>query len=224
MATPIFKTITSKENTYIPFEVSVVQESDKIYLTVEPRSVVYRSFNLKDMMIYTGFIDDATKSTIESLEGTISGHAINGLGDKFEVDKENKILYLKVGIGPNLYATGAEIGISNLDNPWSGYPEPFEYNPAIEFDQDGNFKSSIIYRRQTAAYFPLAYLTNDTSQIGKVVPIKQGAGDEIKEVNKLVQVINYNIMMTTFNYDGNPVAYGIPFMNPFFYYSSSSTS
>ena len=222
MATPIFKTITSKENTYTPFEVSVVQESNKIYLTVEPRSVVYRSFNLKDMMIYTGFIDDATKSTIESLEGNISGHAINGLGDKFEVDKENKILYLKVGIGPNLYATGAEIGISDLDNPWSGYPEPFEYNPALEFDQDGNLKSSIIYRRQTAAYFPLAYLTNDTSQIGKVVPISKD--DKLDQVNKLIQVINYNIMMTTFNYDGNPVAYGIPFMNPFFYYSSSSTS
>jgi hypothetical protein len=31
-------------------------------------------------------------------------------------------------------------------------------------------------------------------------------------------------MMTTFNYDGNPVAYGVPFMNPFFYYSSSPTS
>lgn len=222
MATPIFKTITSKENTYTPFEVSVVQESDKIYLTVEPRSVIYRSFNLKDMMIYSGFIDDTTKSTIESLEGTISGHTINGLGDKFEVDKENKILYLKVGIGPNLYATGAEIGISNLDNPWSGYPEPFEYNPGIEFDQEGNLKSSIIYRRQTAAYFPLAYLTNDTSQIGKVVPIAKSK--KLDQVNKLIQVINYNIMMTTFNYDGNPVAYGIPFMNPFFYYSSSSTS
>ena len=222
MATPIFKTITSKENTYIPFEVSVVQESNKIYLTVEPRSVIYRSFNLKDMMIYSGFIDDTTKSTIQSLEGTISGHTINGLGDKFEVDKENKILYLKVGIGPNLYATGAEIGISNLDNPWSGYPEPFEYNPGIEFDQQGNLKSSIIYRRQTAAYFPLAYLTNDTSQIGKVVPIAKS--QKLDQVNKLIQVINYNIMMTTFNYDGNPVAYGIPFMNPFFYYSSSSTS
>jgi len=222
MATPIFKTITSKENTYTPFEVSVVQESDKIYLTVEPRSVVYRSFNLKDMMIYTGFIDDNTKSTIEGMEGSISGHAINGLGDKFEVDKENKILYLRVGIGPNLYATGAAIGISNLDNPWSGYPEPFEYNPGIEFDKEGNLKSSIIYRRQTAAYFPLAYLTNDTSQIGKVVPISKDK--KLEQVNKLIQVINYNIMMTTFNYDGNPVAYGIPFMNPFFYYSSSSTS
>jgi hypothetical protein len=222
MAAPIFKTLASKENTYIPFEVSAVQESNKIYLTVEPRSVIYRSFNLKDMMIYTGFIDDATKSTIESLEGTISGHAINGLGDKFEVDKENKILYLRVGIGPNLYATGATIEISNLDNPWSGYPEPFEYNPGIEFDQEGNLKSSIIYRRQTAAYFPLAYLTNDTSQIGKVVPI--ATNNKLQQVNKLVQVINYNIMMTTFNYDGNPVAYGIPFMNPFFYYSSSSTS
>jgi hypothetical protein len=221
MAAPIFKTITSKENTYTPFEVSVVQESDKIYLTVEPRSVVYRSFNLKDMMIYTGFIDDNTKSTIEGMEGSISGHAINGLGDKFEVNKENKILYLRVGIGPNLYATGAEIRISDLDNPWSGYPEPFEYNPGIEFDKEGNLKSSIIYRRQTAAYFPLAYLTNDTSQIGKVVPIAKSK--KLEQVNKLVQVINYNIMMTTFNYDGNPVAYGIPFMNPFFYYSSSST-
>jgi hypothetical protein len=224
MATPIFKTITSKENTYIPFEVSVVQEQDskKLYLSVEPRSVIYRSFNLKDMMIHTGFIDKATESIIQGFEGTLSGHAICGLDQKFEIDKENKIIYLEVGIGPNLYATGAEVKIGNLDNPWSGYPEPFKYNPSIEFDKEGNLKDSIVYRRQTAAYFPLAYLTNDTSQIGKIVPITKG-GNEVKEVNKLVQVINYNIMMTTFNYDGNPVAYGIPFMNPFFYYSSSST-
>jgi len=224
MPTPVFKTAAAKQGSYIPFEVSYIQKSDKyIYLTVEPRSVIYRSFNLKDMMIYTGFIDNETKSLIEGFEGNLSGHAINGLGSEFKIEESNQILYLKVGIGPNLYATGAEIKLGKIDNPWSGYPEPFEYNPGIEFDQQGNLKSSIIYRRQTAAYFPLAYLTNDTSQIGKVIPISNGS-DQIKEVNKLVQVIDYNIMMTTFNYDGNPVAYGVPFMNPFFYYSSSPTS
>ena len=223
MPTPVFKTAATKPGSYIPFEVSYIQKSDKyIYLTVEPRSVIYRSFNLKDMMIYTGFIDDITKAKIESLEGNLSGHAINGLNSEFKIEESNQILYLKVGIGPNLYATGAEIILGKITNPWSGYPEPFQYNPGIEFDEQGNLKSSIIYRRQTAAYFPLAYLTNDTSQIGKVIPISNGT-DQISQVNKLVQVIDYNIMMTTFNYDGNPVAYGIPFMNPFFYYSSSST-
>jgi len=224
MAAPIFKTITSKENTYIPFEVSYTQRNGKIYLIVEPRSVVYRSLNLKDMMIYTGYLDDETKSTIETLEGNISGHVINGLGQEFEVKEPNQILYLEVGVGPNLYATGAEIKLGKLDNPWESYPEPFKYNPPLEFDQQGNFKNSIISRRQTAAYFPIAYLTNDTSQIGKIIPIINGPTSQAKQINKLVQVINYNIMMTTFNYDGNPVAYGIPFMNPFFYYSSSTTS
>jgi len=221
MATPVFKTSAAKQASYIPFEVSYIQKDKKIYLTVEPRSVIYRSFNLKDMMVYTGFMDDSTKSVIQGMEGNISGHVINGLGQEFEVKESNQILYLEVGIGPNLYATGASIKIGKLDNPWSGYPEPFQYNPGIEFDQNGNLKDNITYRRQTAAYFPIAYLTNDTSQNGQTIPITAG-GTEVKEVNKLIQVIDYNIMMTTFNYDGNPVAYGIPFMNPFFYYSSSN--
>ena len=218
----IFKSITTREVSYVPFGVSITQTNDKTYVTVEPRSVIYRSFNLKDMMIWSGYLDDDTKSTIEGLEGNISGHIINNLGTELELpaDKENHIIYLRVGIGPNLYATGANIIVSDLSNPWSGYPEPFEYTPGIEFDNQGNLKSSIVYRRQTAAIFPLAYLTNDATQPGKSVII----GDKEVKAYKLVQTIDYNIMMTTFNYDGNPISYGVPFMNPFFWYSSSSTS
>jgi len=218
----IFKSITTRQGSYVPFEVSVTQRDKKTYATVEPRSVVYRSFNLKDMMIWSGYLDDDTKSTIEGLEGSISGHIINNLGTELELPegKENHIIYLKIGIGPNLYATGANIIISDLSNPWSGYPEPFEYTPGIEFDEQGNLKSNIVYRRQTAAIFPLAYLTNDAGQPGKSVII----GDKEVKAYKLVQTIDYNIMMTTFNYDGNPISYGVPFMNPFFWYSSSTTS
>jgi hypothetical protein len=219
----VFKAITTRQGSYIPFQVTTTQKNDKTYAIVEPRSVIYRSFNLKDMMIWSGFIDNSTKSTIEGLEGNISGHIINNLGTELELpeDKENHIIYLKVGIGPNLYATGANIIISDLSNPWSGYPEPFEYTPGIEFDNQGNLKSNIVYRRQVAAIFPLAYLTNDGSQPGKSILI--GKEKNIKTY-KLVQAVDYNIMMTTFNYDGNPISYGIPFMNPFFWYSSSSTS
>lgn len=222
----MFKSITTRQANYIPFEVTINQRDNKTYAIVEPRSVIYRSFNLKDMMIWSGFLDNDTKNEIESLEGNISGHIISNLGSELELtsDKENHIIYLKVGIGPNLYATGAEIKISDLSNPWSGYPEPFEYNPGIEFDEQGNLKSNIVYRIQTAAIFPLAYLTNDGSQPGKSVLIKKSAEDKNPKTYKLVQSINYNIMMTTFNYDGNPVSYGVPFMNPFFWYSSSSTS
>lgn len=218
----IFKSITTRQGSYVPFEVLITQRDKKTYATVEPRSVVYRSFNLKDMMIWSGYLDDETKSTIEGLEGNISGHIINNLGTELELPegKENHIIYLKIGIGPNLYATGANIIVSDLSNPWSGYPEPFEYTPGIEFDNQGNLKSSIVYRRQTAAIFPLAYLTNDAGQPGKSVII----GDKEVKAYKLVQTIDYNIMMTTFNYDGNPISYGVPFMNPFFWYSSSSTS
>lgn len=230
----IFKSVTTRSNQFTPFEVftSFDPQAGKTYAMVEPRSVVYRSFNLKDMMISTGFLDDTTKQTIEGFEKTISGHVINGLGDKIELkaDKEYPIIYLEVGIGPNLYATGAEIKIGYLEGdgqlktPWSGYPEPFVYSQGIEFDDKGNLKSPVIYRRQTAAIFPLAYLTNDGNQIGKSVSIPKSKDDKDPKTYKLVQTIDYNIMMTTFNYDGNPVAYGIPFMNPFFYYSSSSTS
>ena len=219
----IFKSITTREGSYVPFGVSITQRNDKTYVTVEPRSVIYRSFNLKDMMIWSGYLDDDTKSTIEGLEGNISGHIINNLGTELELpaDKENHIIYLRVGIGPNLYATGANIIVSDLSNPWSGYPEPFEYTPGIEFDEQGNLKSSIVYRRQTAAIFPLAYLTNDATQPGKSVII--GQVGNLKNY-KMIQTVDYNIMMTTFNYDGNPISYGVPFMNPFFWYSSSSTS
>jgi hypothetical protein len=222
----IFKSVTTRANKFTPFEVFTYFENDKTYAMVEPRSVIYRSFNLKDMMIATGFLDNDTRAVIEGFEKTISGHVINGLGDKIELkaDKEYHIIYLEVGIGPNLYATGAEIKIGYLDNPWSGYPEPFVYSQGIEFDDKGNLKSPVIYRRQTAAIFPLAYLTNDGNQIGKTVSIPKSKEDKDPKTYKLVQTIDYNIMMTTFNYDGNPVAYGIPFMNPFFYYSSSSTS
>ena len=218
----IFKSITTRQGSYVPFKVLITQREKKTYATVEPRSVIYRSFNLKDMMIWSGYLDDDTKSTIEGLEGNVSGNIINNLGTELELpeNKENNIIYLRVGIGPNLYATGANIIVSDLSNPWSGYPEPFEYTPGIEFDEQGNLKSNIVYRRQTAAIFPLAYLTNDAGQPGKSVII----GDKEVKAYKLVQTIDYNIMMTTFNYDGNPISYGVPFMNPFFWYSSSSTS
>jgi len=222
-----FKSITPAQNTRSAFEVDINNIDGKYIANVNPRSVIYKSLNLKDMMMHSGYIDKATNDLILSTEGTLSGHVINGLDSsiiELDKNKENHIIYLEVGIGPNLYATGASIKVSDLEKPWSGYPEPIMYNPPLEFDKEGNLKSSVIYRRQTAAIFPLAYLTNDTSQLGKTVLIKKTENDKDPKVYKLVQTVNYNILMTTFNYDGNPVAYGIPFMNPFLWYSSSSST
>lgn len=227
MPAPQFKSITPAQNTRSAFEVDINNIDGKYFANVNPRSVIYKSLNLKDMMIHSAYIDEATNALILATEGTLSGHVINGLdSSKIELnkDKENHIIYLEVGIGPNLYATGASIKVSDLKDPWSGYPEPIMYNPPLEFDEKGNLKSSVIYRKQTAAIFPLAYLTNDTSQLGKTVLIKKTETDTNPKIYKLVQTVNYNILMTTFNYDGNPVAYGVPFMNPFLWYSSSSSS
>ena len=228
MPAPQFKSITpANQNARSPFEVDITNDGNGNYFAnVNPISVIYKSLNLKDMMVYSGYIDQATNALILATEGSISGHVINGLGSPTKLDstKENHIIYLEVGIGPNLYATGASIKVSDLIKPWSGYPESIIYNPPLEFDEKGDLKSSVIYRRQTAAIFPLAYLTNDINQAGKTVIIKKSETDKTPKIYKLVQTIDYCILMTTFNYDGNPVAYGVPFMNPFLWYSSSSSS
>ena len=65
----IFKSVTTRSAKFTPFEVFTSLESDgKTYAMVEPRSVIYRSFNLKDMRISTGFWDAETKGIIEGGE------------------------------------------------------------------------------------------------------------------------------------------------------------
>jgi hypothetical protein len=203
------------------FRPSTFVTGQQVFVNVEP-GVIYRSFNLKDMMVYTGYIDNSVKSLIQSKEGTLSGHAINGLMENIQLQKDT-IVYLEIGVGPNLYPTGAVVKVSKSykdDIPWSGYPEPFIYDPPLKLDSEGIPTGNFAYRRQIAAIVPIAYLTNDLSQDGEGVSFGQ------QDQQVMVRVLCNNLMMHTFIYDGQPVAYPLEaIISPFFnYYNSSSTS
>jgi len=205
------------------FKPSTFTTGQQVFVNVEP-GVIYRSFNLKDMMVYTGYIDQSVKGLITSKEGTISGHAINGLLEDIPLQKDT-IVYLEIGVGPNLYPTGAVVKVSSSykdSTPWSGYPEPFIYDPGLVLDGDGLPTGNFSYRRQKAAIVPIAYLTNDLSQNGETVSFGTAPGDQ----QVMVRVLCNNLMMHTFIYDGQPVAYPLEAMiSPFFnYHNSSSTS
>jgi hypothetical protein len=180
------------------FRPNVVISGEDSYVNVEP-GVVYRSFNLKDMMVWTGFISDDMKSKVEATEGTISGHAINNLLQNIRI-YPNDIVYLKVSVNPNLYPTGAEI-LSSAS--WPGYPDPFIYNPPLVIEESAGIDTgNYSYRRQTSTIIPIAYLTDDLNQEGESVSFNAGKKQQV-----LVRVLCNNLMMHTFLYDGQPVAY-----------------
>lgn len=202
------------------FKPTIIPSGEENYVSINP-GIIYRSFNLKDMMVYTGYIDDSTKGQIEAKEGNISGHVINGLMENIEIEEFDGII-LKIGVGPNLYATGASIEKVSLDDDpiWSGYPEPFVWNPPFEFEDDGTPKNDVKYRRQTHCIIPVAYLTDDEFQEGQTVTF--GSGENAK-TQKLVRVLCDNLMMTSFNYDGTPVAFPMQAtLHPFFWYKTGS--
>ena len=201
------------------FKPEVSGNNGEYHVLINP-GVIYRSFNLKDMMIWSGYIDEQTRGVIEKNEGTISGHIINGLNEYKRIEK-NGIVYLKINVSPSLYATNASIEVGEIENPWSGYPEPIIYNPPLEFDDDGVPKVDIKFRRQKSAIVPIAYLTDDLNQDGESLTFSQGGEGSQRT---LVRSLCGNLMMFSFNYEGTPIAYPLVSpIEPFFYYITGST-
>ena len=191
-----------------PFKITIIPSGRDMYAAVEPRSVIYRTFGWKDMMVHTGYIDSQTKGVIESKEGSISGHAIVGLNQRIKME-ENSVVYLKVNVYPNLTPESAEVIIRNGKEPWSGFPEPIIFNPPLEYEEDGSIKEETRTRFQKATIFLLGYLTDDQTQEGPSVNF-------LKKSQKLIQVTKNNIILNTFNYDGWPVLHGLPYFGGFF--------
>jgi hypothetical protein len=205
----------STEGDY-PFKMSVLSSGEKQYVKINPRSVIYKSFGWKDMMVHTGYIDQSTKGVIQAKEGSISGHAIVGLDQNLEVKEANSIVFLKVNVYPNLTPESAEIVIAGGKEPWSGFPEPIIFNPPLQYEEDGSIKEESAVRFQKSTVFVIGYLTDDPSQDGLSVNIN-------KKSQKLVQVTKNNILLNTFNYDGWPVLHGIPYFGGFFDYISGAS-
>jgi|GEM_PF-3398432 len=207
-----------------PFSVSTKldKEGKKLVYTVNPRSVIYKSFNLKDIMVDRSFIDKETAKLIEAKEKDLKRHVITDLSKEQEVYPDS-IIYISLHISPNLNIKYAEVlagpmrigeFTSDTEPPWEGFPEMIGYTPPLEFDEKGQLKNSLISRYQSRAYVPIAYVTSDPSAIGTSITIP---GDT-PITQTLVQILNTNLIIQTFNYDGTPVAYPIPFFGGTYLY------
>jgi len=207
-----------------PFSVStkIDKTGKKLVYTVNPRSVIYKSFNLKDIMVDASFIDKETAELIKAKEKDLKRHVITDLSKEQEVYPDS-IIYISLHISPNLNITYAEvlsgpmrIGEFTADDepPWEGFPEMIGYTPPLEFNEDGQLKNIFVSRYQSRAYVPIAYVTSDPSAIGTSITIP---GDP-PITQTLVQILNTNIIIQTFNYDGIPVAYPMPFFGGTYLY------
>ena len=207
-----------------PFSISTKLDKDgkKLVFTGNPRSVIYKSFNLKDIMVDASFIDKETAELIKAKEKDLKRHVITDLTKEQEVYPDS-IIYISLHISPNLNITYAELlsgpirageFTSDTEPPWEGFPELIRFSPPLEFNEKGQLKNISVSRYQDRAYVPVAYVTSDPSAIGASITIP---GDP--PVNQtLVQILNTNIIIQTFNYDGIPVAYPIPFFGGTYLY------
>ena len=91
------------------------------------------------------------------------------------------------------------------------------FSPPLEFDEIGQLLNSFVSRYQDKAYVPVAYITSDPSAIGTSVTFP-AEGSNPPETQTLVQILNTNLIIQTFNYDGTPVAYPIPFFGATYLY------
>lgn len=210
------KNLTLKSAGGFPWEVSVFPSGDpeknpKWIINVNPNSYIWRSFNLKDVMVCTGFLDRETDGKIKEAEGITSGHYIVGLNQDMEI-KKNQMVVLVVKTGPNLYPVSAEVKIlgdeGKNETPWIGWPEPFIFNPPLKYEEDGTLKDPEKTRYCFGAYHIIGYLTYDPSKGGKSLIFD-------KENQYFVQLLKDNLLMSAFNYEGIPVTYGIPFHAPY---------
>lgn len=195
-----------------PFKINVFTSGNKSYAIVNPRSVIYRSFNWKDMMVHTGYIDKETAAVIKSNEENIDGHSIQGLDQNLEL-KTDGVVFLKLEVNPNLTPKSAKVEVAGGEQPWTGFPDAIVFNPPIEYDKDGAIKEDKASRFQKASMFVLGYLTDDSTQQGLSVDID-------KKKQNLVQVTKTNILLNVFNYDGWPILHGVPYFGGFFDYLS----
>jgi hypothetical protein len=211
------KNITIRSNATVrPWNVTIFASgeggSKKQYVTVERKSYIWRSFNLKDTMIHTGSLDKDTQDAIKAAEGIISGHVIVGL-DKYQEIKKDQMVVLELRTGPNLYPVSAEVKVMGAEGksepPWIGWPEPFILDPPIEFDSDGTLKDPQKPRYCYGAYHIIGYLTYDPSAGGRAVSFDENT------TQYFIQCLEDNLLMSAFNYEGIPVTYGIPFHMPY---------
>jgi hypothetical protein len=216
-----------------PFSVSTKLSSDgkKLVFTSNPRSVIYKSFNLKDIMVDQSFIDKETSQLIIAKEKNLDRHIIKKLSEEQDLVPDS-IIYLELEISPNLNIISAQmynLPTEHATNPkqdvrpWNGFPEMIGFSPPLEFDEKGQLKDIKVTRYQKYAYVPTAYITSDPQAVGtSVIFPAKGSGEPITQT--LVQVLNTNLIIQTFNYDGIPVAYPIPFFGgTYLYYDYTST-
>jgi hypothetical protein len=212
-------------NSAFPFEVDTVTAEDgSTKFIVNPRSVIYKSFNLKDIMIAPSLLDKETEELIKAKEGNTDRHIIQYLGTELEAIVDS-IIYIQLEVSANLNVIKAEIKTGPQEHksapkqdspPWQGFPEMIGFQPPLEFDDQGQLKNSTVTRYQKYAYIPIANVTSDSSA-GKLIYIYNSQTKQTT-AQYLVQLLNTNIIIQTFNYDGIPVAYPIPFFGGTYLY------
>jgi hypothetical protein len=207
-----YTTIRDPGMPYGPWSMQTMYSGQKWHIHVNPMSFVWKSFNLKDLMVYTGLLDDSTKQKIEAEEGVISGHAIVGLNEYLEIGP-NQMVVLELKLAPNLYPASAQVKVmgdkTRATPPWSGFPEPFDFIPPLEFN-NGVLKNPNSQRYCRKAYHIIGYLTSFPGAVGKSLFFET---EKISQT--LVQSMTQNILVNAFNYEGVPVGYGIPFNAPY---------
>jgi len=207
-----------------PFDVEIkLDDKGKTLIVVNKDSVIYKSFNMKDIMIAQEYLDKETESLIKAEEKNTDRHIIKKLGEEIEAGP-NSIVYIELEIETNLTVKNAEIKVgpeSAKSNPkstepaWRDFPELIGFEPKLEYDNDGSIKDSTLPRRQKYAYIPLAYFSPNINLKGKSANFTIG-GQNINQT--LVQIVKDNIILQLFNYDGYPITYGIPFFGGTYLY------
>lgn len=223
--------ISDSANNNGPFSITTFLSEDgkKTQFSASSRSVIYKSFNLKDIMVDEGFIDKKTQELIKEKEKNLDRHIIKDLSKAQEAYPDS-IIYLDIKISPNLNIKSAELLSGPIDvggtptgedPPWEGFPELIGFKPPLEFDEKGQLKNIFVSRYQERAYVPVAYITSDPAVNGKSVSF---ITEKETITQTLVQILNTNIIIQTFNYDGIPVAYPIPFFGgTYLYYDFAKT-
>ena len=91
------KNITVRSEGGYPWETTIFPSGEggsvKWFVNVNRDSYIWRSFNLKDVMVSTGLLDKDTENAIKQAEGIISGHVIVGLGENKEIKKNQMVVW-----------------------------------------------------------------------------------------------------------------------------------
>lgn len=199
-----------------PFQVTFLNETDGLKAAFNPNSVIFKSFNLKDVMISQTAIDQKTQDTIFNNEGgSLDRHIIKNINQKIKIFP-NQVLYIKIKVSSNLNPIEAtiEAGPKEAENDiktkslaWEAFPELIEFSPKMEFDVDGKLKNPFAQRFQSYAYVPIGYFTsNENAPITKTVFFSKPSAIS----QTYVQLLKTNLIINTFNYDGYPVLYFTP--------------